>query len=81
MGRSGAIRGFTAACVLIFSSTACGKTGDSGQGEDRQEPPLPSTGPSPEADEGANITDNRRKRLSGDSSAPNQFTRINCHFR
>ncbi len=54
MGRSREIRGFTAACILIFSITACGNAGNSGQGEDRQEPPLPSAGPSPEASEGAN---------------------------
>lgn len=42
MGRSGQIRGFTAACVLIVSLTACGSSGNNGQGVLLQESPLPS---------------------------------------
>jgi hypothetical protein len=57
MRRSTEIGGFTAACVLTLSITACGNAVDSGQGEDRHQPPLPSAGPSPEAGKGANVAD------------------------
>lgn len=69
MGRSREIRGFTAACVLMLSLTACGSPGNSGQGEVLQESSLPSAEPSPEATEIADRSGCRETgRLPTDST-------------